>query len=53
MRDYCAIAGAVLLSIGAGLAWLPLGLMVAGGLLLAAAVYGQVRGMVPTPPAGN
>jgi hypothetical protein len=44
MRDVCAVGGAVLLSVGAGLAWLPAGLMVGGGLLLAAALMGHYRG---------
>ncbi|HYE20967.1 MAG TPA: hypothetical protein VEA69_21150 [Tepidisphaeraceae bacterium] len=49
MRDVCAIAGAVTLSTGFGLAWLPLGFIVAGGLLLGISVWGFLRDPGKTP----
>jgi hypothetical protein len=42
-RDVSAIIGACLLSVGAGLAWLPLGFIVAGGLLFGLSLWGHVR----------
>ncbi len=44
MRDVFAISGTCLLSVGAGIAWLPLGLIVPGALLLAAGLYAHFRG---------
>jgi hypothetical protein len=53
MRDLSAVIGAVLVSVGAGVAWLPAGLIVGGALLLIAAVWGHVRGAaLPIPPSG-
>jgi hypothetical protein len=43
MRDACAVGGWLLLSVGAGLAWLPAGLMVGGSVLLAAGLWGHLR----------
>lgn len=52
MRDTCAIIGSTSLSVGAGLAYLPLGFIVGGGLLLSLALWGHVRtGGVKRGPA--
>jgi hypothetical protein len=43
VRTFLAMAGVVLLSVGAGLAWLPGGLMLGGALILGLAVAGTLR----------
>jgi hypothetical protein len=43
MRDITAIIGLLLLSAGCSWAYPPLGLIVSGGILLAAAVLGHLR----------
>jgi len=43
MRDVVVIVGFVTLSVGAGLAWMPAGLMTAGSLLLLAGIAGHLR----------
>jgi hypothetical protein len=44
VRDVVGVAGVGLLSVGAGMYYLPLGLMAAGGSLLALAIAGTLRG---------
>jgi hypothetical protein len=51
MRDAVAIAGLLLLSGGCSWAYPPLGLIVAGAVLLAAALCGHLReGAIPPGP---
>lgn len=40
-RDAAFVCGFLLLSVGAGLAYLPAGLIVAGGVLIAVAIVGH------------
>ena len=42
VRDAAAVLGLLLLAVGFGLAWLPLGFIVPGGLLLSGAVLGYL-----------
>lgn len=43
-RNFFGMVGFTALSIGAGLAWFPAGLMVAGALLLSFSIIGIIRG---------
>lgn len=43
LRDAAGLAGVVLIAVGAGMIFLPAGLIVAGGLLLAGAVLSARR----------
>ena len=43
-KNIIGLIGFTALSVGAGLAWMPAGLMVAGALLLLFAVIGIIRG---------
>lgn len=53
MRDATAIAGLFFLSAGCAWAWPPLGLIVLGGVMLAAAIWGHLRDGAKRPQKGE
>jgi hypothetical protein len=53
VRDTAALAGLLLLTLGLGMIYLPLAAIAAGGLLLAAAVWGHVNDPRSTAGTGE